>query len=141
MFLATSSCDWKCCNDLHMDSSICQNQPLVLRPTITYYIDDIVESYVKNDITKAVVFGGLEPFLQFPQILNFIDAFRKATDDDIVIYTGYKKEELIRVIDILIKYKNIIIKYGRFKPNQKPHYDDILGIELVSDNQYAERIS
>jgi hypothetical protein len=36
---------------------------------------------------------------------------------------------------------NIIIKYGRFIPNHQPHYDEILGVKLASDNQYAERIS
>ena len=42
---------------------------------------------------------------------------------------------------ILKKYSNIIIKFGRFIPNQKPHYDPVLGVELASDNQYGEKIS
>jgi len=37
--------------------------------------------------------------------------------------------------------KNIIIKYGRFIPDKEKHYDEVLGIYLASDNQYAERIS
>ena len=31
--------------------------------------------------------------------------------------------------------KNIILKTGRFIPNHKPHYDDVLGVNLISDNQ------
>ena len=37
--------------------------------------------------------------------------------------------------------KNIIIKYGRFIPDSKSRYDNILGITLASDNQYAEEIN
>lgn len=33
------------------------------------------------------------------------------------------------------------LKFGRYIPNQTPHYDSILGVNLASDNQYAERIS
>ena len=36
---------------------------------------------------------------------------------------------------------NIVIKYGRYIPGQTPHYDEVLGVKLASDNQYAERIS
>jgi hypothetical protein len=41
---------------------------------------------------------------------------------------------------MLWDYKNIIIKYGRYIPNQTPHYDEVLGVYLASDNQYAVRI-
>ena len=67
---------------------------------------------------------------------------------DVVIYTGYTKEELqnkiykdnISYLDKLKQYKNIIIKYGRYIPDQEPHYDEVLGVNLASDNQYAERL-
>ena len=39
-----------------------------------------------------------------------------------------------------MNFKNIIIKFGRYVPNQKEHYDEILGINLASSNQYAEVI-
>jgi hypothetical protein len=38
-------------------------------------------------------------------------------------------------------FKNIIIKFGRFVPNKPHHIDEVLGIELASDNQYAKRIN
>ena len=41
----------------------------------------------------------------------------------------------------LKQYDNIIIKFGRFIPNQEKHYDEVLGVELASPNQYARRIS
>ena len=36
--------------------------------------------------------------------------------------------------------KNIIIKFGRFIPNRPSRYDEVLGVELASDNQFAKRI-
>ena len=72
--------------------------------------------------------------------MNLISHIRRASDDDIIIYTGYKEEEIFPVVENLIsKYKNIIIKYGRFIPNQESKYDKILGITLASNNQYAVR--
>ena len=68
-------------------------------------------------------------------------SFRKESQDDIVIYTGYKKEEIPHIVKQLMNYPNIIIKFGRFIPDEQYHYDDILGVNLASMNQYAERIS
>ena len=45
------------------------------------------------------------------------------------------------VLEELKKFPNVIIKFGRYVPNKESHYDEILGINLVSDNQYAEKIS
>jgi hypothetical protein len=87
------------------------------------------------------VLGGLEPFDSWDDLFKLIRAIRSQTDDDIVIYTGYNKNEIINKTALLLPFENIIIKYGRFIPNQEPHYDDVLGVYLQSDNQYAERIS
>ena len=62
-------------------------------------------------------------------------------DDDFVIYTGYNKNEIEDwIIDSLKNFGNVIIKYGRYIPDQEPHYDEVLGVNLASDNQYAERL-
>lgn len=141
MFLSTIQCNWKCCIEQGLDTSICQNQPLALAEVKTYSIETIIEEYLKNDISSAVVFGGLEPLLQFVELIDFIEIFRHYSDDDIVIYTGYYEQEIIEALNKLKEYKNIIVKFGRFIPNHKYHYDDVLGIELASDNQYAKQIS
>ena len=57
-----------------------------------------------------------------------------------MIYTGYDKQEICEQIDKMMNFKNIIIKFGRYVPNQKEHYDEVLGINLASNNQYAEEI-
>ena len=61
--------------------------------------------------------------------------------DDIVVYTGYDKEEIPEHLMTLKKYKNIIVKFGRYVPGQQAHFDEVLGVELASDNQYAEKLS
>ena len=60
--------------------------------------------------------------------------------DQNACYTGYNKEEILDKLDIIKSYQNIIIKYGRYIPGQKKHFDSELGVYLASDNQYAERI-
>ena len=55
--------------------------------------------------------------------------------------SGYDKEEIENELLELKKFDNVVVKFGRFIPNQEPHYDAVLGVKLASDNQYAERIS
>lgn len=142
MFIGTSVCDWKCCNEQCLDKSICQNSSLANSKVIDISADEIFRRYIKNPITKAVVIGGLEPMLQFYEVLDLICTFRnKGCFDDFVIYTGYYKEEIKEKIDFLSEYKNIIVKFGRYIINQEKHYDEVLGVYLASSNQYAEKIS
>lgn len=141
MFLATCKCDFKCCVEARIDKSVCQNEPLAQQPVREYCDETLCDYYVKNSITKAVCIGGLEPMLQFDELVKFIDTLRAKTDDDVVIYTGYTEDEVADKIAVLSQYKNIIVKFGRYKPNQPSHYDDVLGVKLASPNQYAKRIS
>lgn len=141
MFLITSKCDWKCCIEFGIPTESCQNSSLInIKPKV-YKDDDLINLYINNEITKAIVFGGLEPFLQFDELLEFIKKFRLISSDTIIIYTGYDMDELPDEIEELKKYKNIIVKFGRFIPNQESHYDEILGINLCSFNQFAVKIS
>ena len=139
MFIITCKCSFKC--DIENGTKLCQNSHLANSPVLDMDDDKIIERYLKNPITKAIVFGGLEPIDQLDELISLISKFREKTDDDIVIYTGYTEEELKNVIDKFTCFKNIIIKYGRFRPNQKRHFDALLGIDLISDNQYAKKIS
>ena len=141
MFLGTTSCDWKCCKENNLPCSICQNYPWSNNTVKEFNNEDIINMYLSDELEEAVVFGGLEPILQFQEVISFIDEFRKVSEDDIVIYTGYYKTEIEKEIEALKKYKNIIIKFGRYIPNRKSKYDNVLGVTLASDNQYAEKIS
>jgi len=158
MYIATATCSFKC--DKEYGAPICQNSDLVRQPPHLIDNELIVSRYLNNSITKAIVFGGLEPFDMCWDLMVLIRVFRYVTDDDIVIYTGYTEEEAgniivpfsdkypddpnavnMDVLSALRVFKNIVVKFGRYVPNQQPHYDPVLGVFLASDNQYAERIS
>ena len=100
-------------------------------------------AFFSNKLTSAIVFGGLEPFEQWDELHDFIRSIRKEYNcsDDIVIYTGYNKDEISYQITILKEFENIIIKFGRYVPNEESHFDETLGVFLVSNNQYGEKIS
>lgn len=139
MVLLFPYCSFKCEKDCGV-SGICQNSPLYKQRNLNIDIETIIDFYLKNDITKAIVMGGLEPFDSFDDLFEFVSFFRKQTNDDIVIYTGYNKEEITEQIKKLHPFGNIIVKFGRFMPDRIQRLDEVLGIRLVSDNQYAERI-
>lgn len=106
-----------------------------------------MERYLQNPISKSIVFGGLEPFDSVEDVVNFVYILRDVycCNDDIVIYTGYTEDEVKtifdEVLDFLVSSTNIIIKYGRFIPGQSSHLDDVLGVALQGENQYAVKIS
>nr|DAV08941.1 MAG TPA: 4Fe-4S single cluster domain protein [Caudoviricetes sp.] len=142
LFIATCQCTWKCCIDGGFDNNVCQNSDLAKMQNKEIGIETIYDYYISNPITKSVVLGGLEPILQFDEVLDLIKYFRThGCEDDFVIYTGYKKNEIYYEIDQLKQFKNIIVKFGRYVPGQEKHFDPVLGVELASNNQYAERIS
>lgn len=129
------------CNNFKCGTEYCQNSSLTKEKDIELEISDVVTRYLNNPITESVVMQGLEPFDSWDNLLGFVDCLRKLSDDDIVIYTGYNKEEIVDKVFVLSNYKNIIIKFGRYIPDQAKHYDAILCAYLASDNQYAEKIS
>lgn len=140
MMIAFPYCSFKC--DKDCGRAVCQNSPLVNEPNIDISYDDICKRYLNNPITESIVFQGLEPIDSISDVINLIMWFRIKYNclDDIVIYTGFNKNEIDWVIDKLKWMDNIIIKYGRYIPDQEPHYDEVLGVNLASDNQYAERL-
>ena len=110
MFIITSTCDFKCEREAHC-KGMCQNSELAQADTIEVNDKDIVYRYLNNDITKAIVFGGLEPFDQFEELFNLISLFRQYTNDIIILYTGYYKQEIEDKLESLKQFDNIIIKY------------------------------
>lgn len=143
MVIGTIKCGGKCCIEAGIPLSVCQNDEWRSAPIINISIHKLCERYINNEITSSILFAGLEPFEQFDEIKEFIYILRKYynCDDDVVIYTGYNKDEIYDKINELINFKNIIIKFGRYIPNESSIYDDILGVNLASSNQYAEKIS
>lgn len=144
MYLIFPTCDFKC--DRECGRAVCQNSALAHSPVIDVDKDEIIEEYLNNPITEAIVMAGLEPFDSPLDLVPFIDALRRQynCDDDIVIYTGYTEDELESNMSynyIRNNYDNIIVKFGRFKPDEESHLDKLLGVRLASPNQYARMIS
>ncbi len=138
MTLMAPTCSFKC------GKEICQNNPLVNEPDIEIEAEKIVINYLNNRLTHAVVFQGLEPLDSLGDIDAFLNILRNKyqCQDDVVIYTGYEENEVVNTVNYLAsKYSNITIKFGRYLVNQEPHYDEVLGVYLASDNQYAKKIS
>lgn len=136
LYISLGSCDWKCCYESNIPVSVCQNSNLEQSKDIDVSIDEIFNRYISNPISEAIVIGGLEPFKQFDDVYYLIKFFRDNNcSDTFIIYTGYYEYEIFEQIKKLESLKNIILKVGRYIPNQQPHYDEILGIKLVSDNQ------
>ena len=141
MFIATCYCSWKCCIDCGCDIIMCQNSSIAKQPNIKVNDDGIVKRYINNPITSAIVVGGLEPFDQFDELVDLIGALREKTNDDVVIYSGYYKNEIEDKVKLLSNYKNIIVKFGRYIPNKEKVFDSVLGVYLANEEQHAERIS
>ena len=139
MFVGFPTCSWKC--EKECGEHCCQNSALAQAPCVDISINSLIERYMNNPITSAVVMGGLEPLDSWDDIQCFIMNFRYWSGDDIVIYTGYKEEEVQEKIEWLEYYGPIVIKFGRFVPGQTSHYDDVLGVQLANDEQHARRIS
>ena len=154
MYIAFPYCSFKC--DELNSCKVCQNSPLSAEPTIEIDEHKLIERYLHNPITQAIVISGLEPFDSIIQLSSFIKCVREEyqCNDDIVIYTGYTEEELLSgmyekekdpmIADYyhyICSFPNIIIKFGRFIMNNESHFDNILGVNLASHNQYAKKVS
>lgn len=140
MFIGAGiSCSFKC--DKECGEKVCQNSSLARDPVIEFSIDKILTRYINNPITSAIVLGGLEPFDNYAEIVEFVQKARQITSDDIVIYTGYQENEVAQIIENLSVFPNIIVKFGRFVPHSSARADEILGVKLASANQYAKCIS
>jgi len=143
MFIGTISCNGKCCIEAGIPLSVCQNDGWRSGAPIVLSNRELCQRYLNNPLTKAIVFGGLEPFEQFKELERFIFTLRRVfgCDDDVVIYTGYNPEELSFELNVLSgHYNNIIVKFGRFVPNSQHRFDEILGVGLASEKQYAVQI-
>lgn len=139
MFIIFPMCDWKC--DKECGVRVCQNGSLAKTPIKDIDVDVLIDKYIDNPISKTVVCGGLEPMDSWNDLQLFIKKFREKSNDDIVIYTGYYKEEIIDKVNWLKNYDNIVVKFGRFIPGHQKRFDEVLGVELASDNQHAEVIN
>ena len=140
MTLMMPKCSFKC--DKENGVQLCQNWELAAAPEQTVHINSLMRNYINNPITEAIVLQGLEPFDSLIDLYTVAAALEDfQITDDFVIYTGYTREEITSQLKPLHNIPgHVIVKWGRYIPNQKPHYDPVLGVYLASDNQYGEII-
>jgi len=142
MVLGFPYCSFKC--EKECGCSICQNSKLAQASPVEISAAAIVDRYVNNPITDAIVMQGLEPLDSLGDVIELVTLFSEKSNDDIVIYTGYTESEAadsVSAIADCVQQNKLIIKFGRFIPNAKHRLDPILGVELASDNQYAKEVS
>ena len=139
MTLEFPYCSFKC--NKEAGKAVCQNSNLVNSKPQDISIARLIQIFDNTELSKAIVFQGLEPLDSFDDCLNFIQSFRKDHEDDIVIYTGYYESEIQEKLNLLKEYPNIIVKFGRFLEEGNSHFDEVLGVNLASHNQYSKKIS
>ena len=141
MYVAFPYCSFKC--EKECGIKCCQNSELYKSPNIEVSAARIVEIYKAEaqPIAKALVCCGMEPFDSFADLLDLIVEFRNYCTDPVIVYTGYTEEEASTYIEALRQFPNILVKFGRFRPNQPHHVDELLGVELVNPEQYCKKIS
>ena len=95
---------------------------------------------IKIEETKVFNFEGALRGLRNPKnSWHLSDSFYGIGDDDEI--RELAGEAAYSYVDQEMNlYGNIIIKFGRFIPNQPSIYDEILGVTLASNNQYAKRL-
>ena len=136
MVLMFPYCTFKC------GYEVCQNAKIADAEVIEVDTRELCMRYLQNFIVTAIVLQGLEPMDSFDEVVELIETLRNQfnIDADVVIYTGYYKDEIEDKLKILSKFKNIVMKYGRYVPGEALHFDDVLGVWLSSNNQYGERL-
>lgn len=138
--LSGYKCTFKC--NKEANDTVCHNASLSNNEPIIIEIDKLINRYINQDIAHCITFQGLEPLDSLKELLWFIYKFRKVSDDKIFIWTGYTKKECKDLIALIkmMNWGNIVFKFGRYIPGHKPHYDEVLGVNLASDNQWGEEI-
>ena len=129
MFIGFPYCTFKC------GKENCQNYNLQFTGNIEVEGRELVHRYITNPLTSAIVIGGLEPFDSWEELQCLIMELRYRTSDDIVIYSGYTDdeipEEIHKWLSIYAQDGPIIVKYGRYLPNQNSIFnEDLLQMDL-----------
>ena len=132
------NCNFKCDHDC--GRHVCQNSHLAKEPVMEFPIAKIIKRHLESDFSTALICGGLEPLDSINDLYALIKEFRQVSNDPVVIYTGYTEDEANNILgwDDIKWLGNLYVKYGRFIPDQQPHFDEILGVNLASDNQYGK---
>jgi len=135
MLIAMPYCTTNCWERYELSPSICQNNHLDKMETLDIENKYIIERYLKNPISKAIVFGGRDSWDSLDEIIDFIKEFREVSQDDCVLYTGREFEVVEKDLYKFKGIENVYIKYGHYAPHLESIIDELTSVKLASSNQ------
>jgi hypothetical protein len=146
LYIPIYGCTMKCVKEARKRGdmkTICQNSELLEHGSISYPFEKILDRITSDPFIECIIFSGMEPMDSFDDIYSFIKQFRKLSDLEIVIFTGYDYLEIIDKIIKLQRFPDITMKFGRYKADFPvlPKYDEVGKVTLASGNQYFRKIS
>ena len=141
MLIAVPVCTTRCWEKLNLSPTICQNHLLRREPNLSVSNKDIIDRYLENPLTSAIVFGGLDSWDSLDEIIEFIREFRLVSEDDCVLYTGRDLDIIENDFGKLREFKNIYVKYGGYNPFLESVVDELTSVVLASSNQKFVKIS
>ena len=71
MFLGFPNCNWKC------GRALCQNSALAQEPSVDIGYEPLIQRYLNNPLSEAVVCGGLDPLDSWEELKIFVSLFRE----------------------------------------------------------------
>lgn len=145
LYVPTSHCTFKCVTEANAKGIKfieCQNHALAgCSKRIDMSAKEIYDIAQNDVFVEAIILSGLDPLDSFEETMKFVDEFRKLSDMELVIFTGYKEEEISDKIEMLSKYNGITMKVGRYDPTIPAKYDPIGEVTLATGNQYFINVS
>jgi len=141
LYIATPFCNFKCVKEAKEKGVevTCHNGGLDYVSDMS--AQDVVEKHLSiNPFAECIILSGLDPIDNWVETKQFINDFRKITDMEIVLFTGYYPNEIMDKLVELEHHEDIMFKFGRFNPINKPRFDDLGGVKLSTGNQYFKSL-
>lgn len=77
-----------------------------------YTEDDLYRELTKNKLDKGITFSGGDPVYQYKKLINVVKKL-KENQYDLMLYTGFSKEELEDMMNKHPKLKDFILPFDR----------------------------
>ena len=118
MYIAFPFCSFKCEKDCGMQC--CQNSTLAKSKIVECEDDSLIQRYLRNPITKAIVCCGLEPFDSWEDLYALISTQRdhidtllkiiKRLQEDMILSLECDDEDRVEIIKELIWWIDKLFK-------------------------------
>ena len=75
MFIGFPTCSFKCCKEGNFPVEVCQNCSLAKANGVDVSPEHIVDRFLSNPITSAIVIGGMEPFDSVQDLITLVHPY------------------------------------------------------------------